>query len=152
MKSKTKVVISICLFFSVTLVIAIGGYWINKQKKIRALGIKAVNYLYSFDTPYDLAESDIKLKQMSTDSAYKQMTVTNSSTALNVYLKLNKSACKVKIKDVIATSKSGIVYYSLESDSIECTRMFMFMYKVKGGKIDEPVQAECYTFPQEEEW
>lgn len=108
-----------------------------------SLGVEAVNYLYNFNSVDDLDKNDKKLKDITTESAYESLTVTNSDKALNTYLKFKDNAVEVEI----LSSGPGKVVYTLHSDSLSDGRKFIFLYEVNlFGKITSAQEFEAIPF------
>lgn len=108
-----------------------------------SLGVDAVNYLYNFNSVDDLDKNDKKLKDITTESAYESLTVTNSDKALNTYLKFKDNAVEVEI----LSSGPGKVVYTLHSDSLSDGRKFIFLYEVNFfGKITSAQEFEAIPF------
>ena len=61
------------------------------------VGIKAVNYLYDFNSIDELESNLPKLESITTKSVYNKIAVVNSDKALNTYLKFKKNPVKVEI-------------------------------------------------------
>lgn len=111
-----------------------------------SIGVQAVKDLYEFEKIEDLNDGDKKLKELVSDDVYKQLTVTDAYRALNTYLKIKDSPCKVVVLDKLETKEGGYVKYSLDTISISSTRIFMFTYKTEKGKITEVKEMECIPF------
>ena len=124
----------------------VGGILLSLKFEIftqGSLGIDAVNYLYNFKTIDDLDKNDKKLKDITTESAYESLTVTNSDKALNTYLKFKDNAVSVEI----LSSGPGKVVYTLHSDSLSDGRKFIFLYEVNlFGKIANAQEFEAIPF------
>lgn len=137
----------ISLLLLSTMAITLLGCNNNKNK---SLGEEAVRYLYQFDKITDLQEGDKKLKEISNDDVYKQLTVTDQYRALNTYLKLQDNPCKVVILDDFSDKNGGYVKYSLDTLSISSTRIFMFTYRTENNKLVEVHEMECIPFSTED--
>lgn len=128
------------------------GYITIDKQGSDNLGIKAVNYMYTFDGLNNLAYNDKQLKKITTKKAYQAMTVTDADKALNTYLKLKAKdgsfKCKVDIIDAFQGENHGYVVYTLDTAALTYGRRFIFFYKIdKEGKIKNPIEYEGITFP-----
>lgn len=107
------------------------------------VGISAINLLYKFHDYTELDSNMAELRKIVTSSVYDELTIDNEGRLLNTYLKFKGNAC---IPHVIA-STSDYVLYTLETQSIEETRLFLFIYSTNlFGKIDSVREVECIDF------
>lgn len=107
------------------------------------VGVSAVNLLYKFHDYTELDSNMAELRKIVTSSVYDELTIDNEGRLLNTYLKFKGNAC---IPHVIA-STSDYVLYILETQSIEETRLFLFIYSTNlFGKIDSVREVECIDF------
>lgn len=113
-----------------------------KDDKIQ-IGCNAVKYLYQFNKVENLDSNMKKLKKITTDSVYNQLTVDNEERTLNTYLKFKGESTDVNI--IKATD--SYILYSLDNTSVEPDRIFIFMYNVNSDKkIDYVRECECLDF------
>ena len=114
----------------------------NREKEYQALGESAVMALYDFGSVYDLDRNMYDLKQITTDAVFSQLTIDNEQRSLNTYLKFKDSSVSVRI----LRSGSDYVMYSLDTESIDADRVFVFFFTVDNGKINSVREMECYDF------
>lgn len=106
-------------------------------------GLLAVKYLYNFSGLGELDSNKNKLKEITTEEVYNQLTLDNTDRALNVYLKFKNKPTKV-VPDQFS---EDYIIYSLETESIESYRKFAFFYHVNSdGKIDQVRESEVVDF------
>lgn len=140
--SKLLIILQVVLLLAGLVSVAFFVY----KPKPTDLGKQAVLLMYNFEKVEELEGQDEGLKGITTGSAYEYLTVTNSSRALNTYLKFNKKPVTVKILRNDYTSSGGEVLYQLDNIYISSNRTFLFTYDVVDGKIDNPVEYECINF------
>ena len=122
------------------------GFMYLKSLEDVKTGEKAVKLMYDFGS-YDevYQEHMTKLKELTTDDIYTNITVTNVDRALTTYLKFKGHSSKVKI---LQKTDSYIMYY-LDTESITQTRKFVMYYHVNmWGKIDDIQECEVRDFYQ----
>lgn len=130
------------------LVLGLGITAFTYYKSIENIGIKTLEYLYNFKDVYDLAEQDELLKEITTEEAYKYLTVTDSDKALNTYLKFKEDPVNIKVVESYSGLKGGYVIYNIENINIDRRRTFQFFYEVKAGKICRAKEMEGIDFRQ----
>lgn len=119
--------------------------WFSNYSSIRRsseIGVQAVKLLYQF---YDLEELDsnmTELKKITSGAVYDELTIDNEERLLNTYLKLKGNTCLIHVIECT----SDYVTYSLETETIDKDRKFIFMFEVRGGKIIKVKEAECIDF------
>ena len=122
------------------------GFLYLKSLEDVKIGEKAVKLMYDFDS-YDEVYQDhmTKLKEITTDEIYNNITVTNVDRALTTYLKFKGHSSRVKI---LQKTNSYIMYY-LDTESITQTRKFVMYYHINiWGKIDSMQECEVHDFYQ----
>ena len=119
--------------------------WFSNYSSVRRsseIGVQAVKLLYQF---YDLEELDsnmTELKKITSSAVYDELTIDNEERLLNTDLKLKGNTCLVHVIECT----SDYVTYSLETETIDKDRKFIFMFEVRGGKIIKVKEAECIDF------
>lgn len=107
------------------------------------IGELAVNYLYNFSTIAELDANMDKLKQITTEQVYAQLTVDNVDRALSTYLKFKNEPSYVKV----SKATQNYVSYSLQTKNIASTRKFIFLYETnQKGKISSVREVEAIDF------
>ncbi|MGL4950168.1 MAG: hypothetical protein ACRC5M_07270 [Anaeroplasmataceae bacterium] len=137
---------SILVSIIVVLLVIIGFMFMAMRTPKETEGAKVVKLLYNFDTIEQLAVQDYDLEKLTTESAYKYLTVTNSDRALNTYLKFNKKPTEVQILREGYSSKGGYVLYTLNTTALSAGRKFLFMYDLEDGLVTNPREMECIDF------
>ena len=138
-----KVILALSLLLVLVIEFQVVNRITNREKEYRALGESAVMALYDFGSVYDLDRNMYDLKQITTDAVFSQLTIDNEQRSLNTYLKFKDSSVSVKI----LRSGSDYVMYSLDTESIDTDRVFVFFFTVDDdGKINSVREMECYDF------
>jgi hypothetical protein len=107
------------------------------------LGVNAVKMLYQFRNVDALEYQQESLKSITTEDVYNQLTVDNDQRMLNTYLKFNEDASSVNVEK----STDSYVIYSLDCDSIDESRKFVFLFDVNSsGKISYVRECELIDF------
>lgn len=145
MKKRSVLLLVLLFIITATLVSAL-WYVIYSRRDSGDLGVKAVVLMYEFEKIEDLAEQDASLKTITTESAYKYLTVTDADRALTTYLKFKKKKCSVIIVSSNYSKSGGSVVYTLDSVSVSNGRTFSFIYDLVDGKINNPREYECIDF------
>jgi hypothetical protein len=143
-----KKLIGLLLILIVSVAVAIGVSIYKRDTKYT--GVDAVMYLYNFKDVYELSENDINLEEITTPEAYKYLTATNVTKALNTYLKFKNLPTSVIVLKSLDTTKGGYVLYTIQSDAISSGRYFTFIYEKKNGKIDNVQEYEGIKFKNDE--
>lgn len=141
--SKIKIVFLVLLAF---IVLALGYILAKDVDTKKSLGVQAVEYLYTFEDVYQLADQDEELKKITTESAYKKLTATDVDKALNTYLKFKEESAKVRIIREHSDNKGGYVLYTIDSNAISAERLFLMLYDINKGKLDNPRELEGIDF------
>lgn len=141
--SKIKIVFLVVLAF---IVITLGYVLARDANTKKSLGAQVVEYLYTFEDVYQLADQDEELKKITTESAYKKLTATDVDKALNTYLKFREESAKVRIIREHSDSKGGYVLYTIDSNAISAERLFLMLYDIDKGKLDNPRELEGIDF------
>lgn len=106
-------------------------------------GVDAVKYLYNFDNVQQLDSNMVKLKEITTEGVFEQLTIDNTNRTLNTYLKFKGEPTKVNVIEATDT----FVLYSLDTKYVDSKRIFMFIYNVNdNGKIEYVREMECIDF------
>lgn len=135
-------VIKGCIGAIILTMAAIWFSWFFTERNSARLGVRAVKLLYQF---YDLNELDKNMtdfKKIVSNSVYEELTIDNEERLLTTYLKLKGNTCIVHVVE----STADYVIYTLETDTIENDRKFIFMFSTEGGKIIKVKEAECIDF------
>lgn len=143
-RSKFSIFATLCIIFLI-LVVCIYAVKLYYTRNV-GLGERAVYDLYDFTDIYELASQDEDLKNICTDDAYKDLTVTNKDKALNTYLKFKKCPVKVKVLRSSYNNNGGYVLYTLDCNAISSERKFLFLFDIEGDKISNPREMECIDF------
>lgn len=115
----------------------------NSSKNQKDIGVKAVTYLYQFNQVEDLDNNMEKLKTITTDEVFNQLTVDNEERTLNTYLKFKGKSTDVEI----IKSTETYVLYSLDTEYVDSNRVFIFMFDVNNeGKLSYVRECECLDF------
>ena len=90
-----------------------------------------------------LNKNMLKIRNLTTQSVYNQLTVDNEERTLNTYLKFKGDATSVNV--VKATS--SYILYTLTNKNIDKDRVFIFMYDCNSkGKLSNVRESECLDF------
>lgn len=133
--------ISLLSLSLIAIVGIVGIIHVNKVDS-KTLGEQAVMLLYDFGTAEQLNKQMTELKAITTDDVFNQLSIDNSGRTLNTYLKFKNKPVTVNI----IKSTSTYVLYSLETESISPERLFLFLFSVRGEKIDEVREMEGIDF------
>ena len=109
---------------------------LNKQnitkKMEEQLGLDAVYSLYDFKDVYQLDSNMVKLKEITTEAVFNDLTIDNEQRTLQTYLKFEGKSVSVNI----IKNTNRYVIYSLNTEKISDKRIFVFFYDIdKDGKI-----------------
>lgn len=132
----------VLLSLSLIAIVVIVGMIHNNKADSKVLGERAVMLLYDFGTVEQLNKQMTELKAITTDDVFNQLSIDNSGRTLNTYLKFKNKPVTVNI----IKSTSTYVLYSLETESISPERLFLFLFSVRGGKIDGVREMEGIDF------
>lgn len=137
-----KVIVFSLIMFLLPFVIAL--FLVNSNtKNPEKIGITAVKELYQFEKTEDLDGNMERLKRITTDSVFSQLTVDNEERTLNTYLKFKGKTTSINV----IKSTDNYVLYSLDTEFISPDRVFIFMFNVnRDGKIDYVRECECLDF------
>ena len=128
------VMVSMVSCFAVTLNIK------RIEAKRTQTAVEVVQDLYQFSKVEDLDKNMLKIRNLTTQSVYNQLTVDNEERTLNTYLKFKGDATSVNV--VKATSS-----YTLTNKNIDKDRVFIFMYDCNSkGKLSNVRESECLDF------
>ena len=131
------VMVSMVSCFAVTLNIK------RIEAKRTQTAIEVVQDLYQFSKVEDLDNNMLKIRNLTTQSVYNQLTVDNEERTLNTYLKFKGDATSVNV--VKATS--SYILYTLTNKNIDKDRVFIFMYDCNSkGKLSNVRESECLDF------
>lgn len=139
---KSFVIVGVVLAFCIILTVSFVIVSFQKESKQVELGLRAVKYMYNFQTLAELDDNMDLLKGITTDEVYSQLTVDNTDRALNVYLKFKNKPVLVIPEE--ATSK--YVIYKLQTESLSSDRKFAFFFEVDNGKISKVRESEIIDF------
>lgn len=107
------------------------------------IGIAAITDLYQFRSVDDIQFQLNNLKRITTKEVFNQLTIDNEERRLNTYLKFEEASSLVKIQK----ATSSYVIYSLECDSIDSDRDFVFFFDVNNsGRISKVRECELVDF------
>ena len=113
------------------------------EAKRTQTAIEVVQDLYQFSKVEDLDNNMLKIRNLTTQSVYNQLTVDNEERTLNTYLKFKGDATSVNV--VKATS--SYILYTLTNKNIDKDRVFIFMYDCNSkGKLSNVRESECLDF------
>lgn len=141
--SKLKNLIVILIIAVITVIILLVYSDEGNRQFKENVGVQAVRYLYQFDNLTQLNANSSKLKNITTDDVYEQLTIDNTDRCLNTYLKFK--GVKTGVNIIKATDT--YVLYSLDNENISSNRIFMFTYSVNNkGKIEYVREMECIDF------
>ena len=113
------------------------------EAKRTQTAIEVVQDLYQFSKVEDLDKNMLKIRNLTTQSVYNQLTVDNEERTLNTYLKFKGDATSVNV--VKATS--SYILYTLTNKNIDKDRVFIFMYDCNSkGKLSNVRESECLDF------
>lgn len=124
--------------------IGING-WLKETKRVSAhvVGVQAVGYLYNFSNLEELDRNMEKLRKITTEEVYEQLTIDNTNRALSTYLKFKGKPSYVTIDD----QTNSYVSYHLKTAEVASSRKFIFMYNVNSsGLIDKVREVEAIDF------
>lgn len=140
---KSRLPILIGLLVSLFFITMYVNYATSSKESV---GSKVVQLLYTFEDVYQLADQDEELKKITTESAYKKLTATDVDKALNTYLKFKQESAKVRILREHSDNKGGYVLYTIDSNAISANRLFLLLYDLDKGKLDNPRELEGIDF------
>lgn len=133
--------ILLTLVVSFCVLVTVRSLALESQKK--ELGIQAVELMYQFTEVQQIQLNMIKLKAITTEAVFNQLTVDNEDRALYTYVQFAGDATSVNI--IKATS--SYVLYSVNNVNIDEQRRFIFMFECDGsGKISYVREAEINDF------
>lgn len=113
---------------------------ISKEKEV---GVKLVNYLYTFSDMYELDTNKNKLKTLCTSGVFNELTVDNEERTMRTYLKFRGEPSVVKV----IKSRRNYVLYRLETEAISKDRLFILTYDLdKKGRVCYVREMECIDF------
>lgn len=100
---------------------------------------RAVQLMFSYDTPQELNENMTELKSLCTDEVFKNLSIDNEERSLRTYLQFVDNKCAVQI-----TAKTDdYIIYCLVSDYVKADREFIMLYQVdENGLICYAKEAE----------
>ena len=142
-KSSIAVTIIILVMVSIVSCIAVTLNIKRIEAKRTQTAIEVVHDLYQFSKVEDLDKNMLKIKNLTTQSVYNQLTVDNEERTLNTYLKFKGDATSVNV--IKATS--SYILYTLTNKNISKDRVFIFMYDCNSkGKLSNVRESECLDF------
>lgn len=107
------------------------------------LGIQCVKALYEFSSGVELDKNMEIVKTICTDVVYSDLTIDNEERTLTTYLKFENKPVKVNI----VKSTGDYIYYTLDTETIDESRLFIFNFNVnEDGLIDWVKECECIEF------
>lgn len=114
------------------------------EKQAAELGETAVKLLYDFGTAEQLDYQMIGLKEITTDAVFNQLTIDNEERTLNTYLKFKNKPVTVNV----IKSTSDYVMYSLNTEYISGSRIFVFFFEIDPieNKIKSVREVEAIDF------
>lgn len=118
-------------------------YTQNLQKTKINLGEQLVRALYDYETIYELDAQMSIVQSLCTEAVYNDLTIDNEERTLTTYLKFKQDSVHVNIEQ----SYDGYVLYTLNTESVDNSRLFCLYYRVGDtGKIDWVKEVECIEF------
>ena len=113
------------------------------ERDAAEIGECAVKLLYDFGSPEQLDYQMYDLQQLTTDAVFRQLTIDNEERTLNTYLKFKSEPVTVHV----IKSTSTYVLYSLETENVDSSRIFLFLFSVgANGKIEYVREVEGIDF------
>lgn len=128
-------------------VLIIGAVYIiwsvsNKADNVE-IGMKAVRYMYHFQSLKELDDNMDRLKKITSDEVYEKLTIDNTDRTLRVYLKFRNKPVIVNVEK----ATENYVIYSLISENISANRKFVFFFETnREGTIVDVRESEVVDF------
>ena len=131
------------IVFGITFCFLYAYKLVTTDKMKMKLGITAVQDMYQFMDTAQLKVNMIDLQAITTEPVYNQLTIDNENRTLYTYVKFRGDPTSVNI----IKSTADYVIYSIDNDSIDEDRRFVFMFDCdSSGKISHVREAELYDF------